>query len=407
VSKAWIVAGLGFGDEGKGSVVDWLARRHGATTVVRYNGGAQAAHHVVTPGGRTHCFAQFGAASFVPGVRTHLSRFMVVDPLALAAEAHALGLPDAYARLSADPACVVVTPFHRLLNRIREAARGDARHGSCGLGIAEARLDSERPGLPVVRLGDALDPARLRRTLRLLWHVKVDQAEQIPGADPDLLADLRRPDRVEALVSAFADVVRRFRLTDAPDLGDRVVFEGAQGVLLDREHGFWPHVTPSDTTFRQALALLDGAWETERVGVLRAYHTRHGAGPLPTEDEALTRAVPDAHNGEHPWQGRFRLGWFDGVLARYALRVVGGVDTLVVTNLDRLAARMARVASTYEQMADLAAGDRDATTRALFAARPRYTECAAASLPDAIAHVAGRRVDVVSLGPTADDKRTA
>jgi adenylosuccinate synthase len=395
------VAGLGFGDEGKGSVVDWLARRHGATAVVRYNGGAQAAHHVVTPEGRAHCFAQLGAASFVPGVRTHLSRFMVVDPLALAAEERALGLPDAYARLSADPDCVVVTPFHRAVNRIREAARGSGRHGSCGLGIAEARLDSERPGLPVVRLGDALDPARLRRTLRLLWYVKVDQAEQVAGASAALLADLRRPDRVEALVEAYGDVVRRFRLTDAPDLGDRVVFEGAQGVLLDREHGFWPHVTPSDTTFAQAFALLDGDWEAKRVGVLRAYHTRHGAGPLPTEDADLTRAVPDAHNADHPWQGPFRLGWFDGVLARYALRVVGGVDTLVVTNVDRLAGR-ARVATEYEQAVDLE--DRATRTAALFAARPRYVTCDADSLLDGIAEAAGRRVDVVSRGPTADDK---
>ncbi len=402
MSRAWIVAGLGFGDEGKGSVVDWLARRYGATAVVRYNGGAQAAHHVVTPEGRTHCFAQFGAGAFVPGVRTHLSRFMVVDPLALAAEARALALADAYARLSADPGCVVVTPFHRLVNRIREAARGDARHGSCGLGIAEARLDSERAGLPVVRLGDALDPARLRRTLRLLWHVKVDQAEQIPGADPDLLDDLRRPDRADALVEAYGDITRRFRLTDAPDLGERVVFEGAQGVLLDREHGFWPHVTPSDTTFRQALELAAGA-EVERVGVLRAYHTRHGAGPLPSEDDGLTRALPDAHNADHPWQGRFRIGWFDAVLARYALRVVGGVDTLVLTNVDRLAGLRARVATAYERPVDL--DDRATRTDALFAARPRLVETDAPVA--AIAEALGRRVDVVSTGPTARDKRVA
>src|SRR5262245_25683269 len=122
-----ILAGLGFGDEGKGSLTDALARRRGeGACVVRYNGGPQAAHYVVTPEGRSHCFAQLGSGSLTPGARTFLSRFMVVDPLALAREAEALaslGVSGALRRLTLDERCVVVTPFHKLVNRIQELAR--------------------------------------------------------------------------------------------------------------------------------------------------------------------------------------------------------------------------------------------------------------------------------------------
>lgn len=469
--RAFLVAGLGFGDEGKGSVVDWLVRRHRATLVVRYNGGPQAAHHVVRPGGLTHCFAQLGAGSLVPGVRTFLSRYMLVDPLALHAEASALGrisLEEVWSRLFIDPRCVVVTPFHRLLNQMREVARGDARHGSCGRGVAEAQLDSERSGLPVVRMGDLRDPPRLYATLRLLWQVKVDQAEQLvdqffaqffaqDSEQPDdvriggprlraLLEDLRQPHRVEALCDSFTTLIRDrgVTLTEQPPPARSVVFEGAQGVLLDREHGFFPFVTPSRTTFANAQALLDD-WapraERIRVGVLRAYATRHGAGPLPTEDRELMARLPDAHNALDPWQGDFRVGWFDAVLGRHALRSVGGVDALVLTCLDRLAGLgPLRLADAYAEAQEGAPelsevswpgaalwreiprvrpehAARMALSARLFELRPRYKRLAGWDGPGltgpALAYVekvaaslgATVTVSAVSLGPTAEDKQ--
>jgi len=451
VTRALLVVGLGLGDEGKGSVVDALVRRHGASSVVRFNGGPQAAHHVVSPEGQLHCFSQFGAGTLVPGVRTHLARFVAVDPLALAREdaaLRALGVDDAMARLSVDPRCVVVTPVHRALNRIRELVRGDARHGSVGLGVGEALLDAEGAAVPSVRVGDARDPVRLGATLRLLWRMKIDLAEQLVGgargagiehaAIDRELSTLRRREPIEQLAAALEHLVHASvaTLAEGPAMGaDEVtIFEGAQGVLLDRDHGFFPYVTPSRTTLANANALLaEAAWagSSTRVGVLRAYATRHGQGPFVTEDAALTAATPDLHNAAHAFQGGFRVGWFDLVAARYAIRVVGGVDWLAITNLDRLAGlESVKVCTAYESdegrevLRDLPLGEgaasvsfeaRAALTARLSRCRPVYSEFPgwrSASDPAAEAFLRflespaalGTPVGMASWGPRAGEK---
>ena len=116
MNKTFIVVGLGFGDEGKGSVVDSLVRKYNARLVVRFNGGSQCAHNVVTPDGRHHAFRQFGSGTFVPGVATLLSKYMLVDPMAAVVEASLLadiGVPDAFNRLYVDERAFVVTPYHK------------------------------------------------------------------------------------------------------------------------------------------------------------------------------------------------------------------------------------------------------------------------------------------------------
>lgn len=351
-----VVTGLGYGDEGKGATVDALVRRHALELVVRHNGGPQAAHHVVRSDGAVHCFSQFGAGSLVPGVRTFLSRFMLVEPLALAREAAALarlGVGDALQRLVADRACAVVTPFHRLFGRIQELSRGTARHGSCGLGVGPAWLDAHNPRLPTLRLA-ALHgpPAALRGQLRLIQLMKLDQAEQLePGpGTAELLAELARPDLVDAWIAAATPIVASMTL-DTGDLlrsvlkdrPQRVIFEGAQGLLLDAERGFWPYVTPSRTGPEQAELLLAeaGAPPPLRLGVLRAYATRHGPGPFVSESAELTARLPERHNEAGPWQGPMRVGHFDLVAARHALELcpqpLDAIEALVFTCFDRLA----------------------------------------------------------------------
>ena len=171
--QAILVVDLGFGDAGKGSLVDYYVRHYRAHTVVRFNGGAQAAHNVVTPDGRHHKFSQFGSGTFVPGVRTHLSRYMLVDPVALLAEERHLrqvGVPDAFARLTIDPNAPVVTPFQRAANRLRELQRAAGRHGSCGMGIGETMADLIADPAQVLHARDLLRrPSVLERLRRLLF----------------------------------------------------------------------------------------------------------------------------------------------------------------------------------------------------------------------------------------------
>lgn len=357
---AVMTVGLGFGDEGKGATVDALVRRLGATLVVRYNGGAQAGHNVVLPDGRHHCFAQYGAGTFA-GARTYLGPRVLFDPLALAAEARHLtqvgviGPPI----VLVDERAPVLTPWHRAVNRLREAARGDARHGTCGVGIGELASDLV-DGRTVIRAGDLVPGPRWRERLREIARaVYAEQVGKVPAISTSPPAEVYDdafgalavvPDRWVERV--HDEVVNRLiHLVDGMPPGhDAVVFEGAQGVLLDETHGFHPHTTWSDCTLANAeeiLAAAGGAATVVRLGVTRTYHTRHGAGPLPTE---LTYSRDDIHlaerggpgwvlmqgehNGTGEWQGRFRVGWFDMELCAYALRACP-VDALAITCTDR------------------------------------------------------------------------
>lgn len=453
---AHLVVDLSYGDAGKGTTTDWLARTRPVHTVVRMNGGGQAAHNVVTSDGRHHTCSQFGSAVFVPGVRTYLSRHFLFEPLALMAEARRLaanGVPDALSRLAVSADALVVTPFHRAVNHLREYARGDARHGSCGLGIGEAAADALVIGPEAVRVGDLRgDRAALERKLRRLQARKRAELADLmatglaTGRGAEDVDILSAADVTEAYLGLVADVVPKIRIVADDYLtailrepGD-VVFEGAQGVLIDEWRGFHPYTTWSTCTFANALDLLaahryDG--RVVRLGVVRAYATRHGPGPFVTEDAALTAALPDRHNRQDGWQGRFRVGWFDAVATRYAIAACGGVDGLAVTGLDRLAEltdwhladayRLAAPSPRFRpsaddptEVADIRLGPfrdlayQEAVTNDLQRARPELTVTAATGDFEnrATAHLAaiaaaiGAPVAVASFGPTAGDKRS-
>jgi adenylosuccinate synthase len=329
--QAIVVTGLGFGDEGKGTTVEALVHRHDIDLVVRYNGGAQAAHNVVTPDDKHHTFSQFGSGSLL-GARTFLSEHMLVEPISLGNEArhlHELGLADPFELLTIDRRAVVITPYHIRANRYREARRGKARHGTCGMGIGEARQDALENPDDVLRVGDLLDwRALLDKLFRAQARLREEFPDEDAGASPLLVRH------------TYGQCAKRLRIVDGTWLGEQLrkgsaVFEGAQGVLLDQTWGFQPHTTWSDTTFAWADALLkacefDG--KVERVGVTRAYTTRHGAGPLPTE---YPQDGPNELHNSGGHAGSFRKGDLDVPLLRYALDVCGGVDSIALTHVDR------------------------------------------------------------------------
>lgn len=362
--KATIVVDLGFGDAGKGTIIDFLAQKAHQPTVVRFNGGAQAAHNVITSDGRHHTFAQFGSGTFARA-RTHLSRFMLIDLTAMANEAEHLseiGYGNVFSRLTVDEDSLVVTPFQKAANRLREISRGDGKHGSCGMGIGETMADMIAFPLNAVRARDLRDPAVLERKLAFFQEMKreefrqqLEYLAQNPFGKKEVSL-LLSPDAPREYAEKLWRIAMRFVIVPSTYLknlsreGD-LLFEGAQGVLLDEWHGFHPYTTWSTTTPANALELLsdigyDGS--VERLGVLRAYFTRHGAGPFVTEDRMLSHMLPEAFNKPGTWQGDFRVGWFDLVMARYAMTVSGGFDSVAITNLDRFARiPHAKIATSY------------------------------------------------------------
>ncbi|GGK39925.1 hypothetical protein GCM10011591_09430 [Nocardia camponoti] len=330
MSAHLIVVDLGFGDAGKGATVDWLCSAEaglGVAGVVRFNGGAQAAHNVVVDG-RHHCFAQFGAGTF-SRVPTLLSRYCLVEPMALASESErlaALGVVDPLGLVAIDGDALLTTPIHIAANRAREDARGSSRHGSCGRGIGETASYALEYDAPRVR--DCRDPVLLRAKLdQLAAHYAPLLTGSAHGFEPidDLVRMYREFTCAVRIVDGAAELARMVAR-------GRVVFEGAQGVLLDEWRGFHPHTTWSTVEPRNAHALLAEVGASGQVlGVTRAYATRHGAGPLPTE---APLEIPEPHNGFGHYQGDFRQGHFDLVLARYAVAACGRVDALVVNHLD-------------------------------------------------------------------------
>ncbi len=430
--QAFAAIDLGFGDCGKGLVTDYLARRTDAGVVVRFNGGAQAGHNVVTPDGRHHTFAQLGAASFLPEVRTFLARHVLVHPTALALEASVLaskGVADPLARVRISERARVITPFHQAANRLREISRGGARHGSCGVGVGETAAHAVAHPDQAVLAGDWRDPRRLRRKLahiRECFHAELAGLADDPAAERER-AVFEDADVIERWVEAVAPLAR----TVAPDEllagwlreTPAVIFEGAQGLLLDEALGFFPYCTWSDCTARNARELLaEAAPELDlRVwGVMRAHALRHGAGPLPTESNEIRPRVD--HNARNPWQGEVRYGWFDAVLARYALTLAGDLDALVLTHLDLLGARPRwPIATRYRPGArepDLVDGggqlvalasppiDRQVRLTDLLLRCGVELDEILADEPSFIAGLEGllgRRVDAASRGPCATD----
>ena len=345
------VQGLGFGDCGKGLFIDALCRVMQAHTVVRFNGGAQAAHNVVLPDGRHHTFSQFGAGSFHPGVHTLLAFPVIVHPTALLVESSYLqraGVTDALQRLVIDGRCRLTTPFHQAAGRMRELARGAAAHGSCGVGVGETvRHDLALPEL-TLRYADLLTPARALDKLEALRTTLLAAVEQ-DGASNDanvgwheeraVLRDgalaYRWLERARELVrhappAPQADVAARLHLPGT------VLFEGAQGVLLDEWRGFHPYTTWSTIHTSAVEAVAVDAGQHGRIthlGAMRSYLTRHGHGPFPSHDPRLD-LLPEPHNAAGGWQGIFRRGHPDLVLLRYALAAIGRLDGLLVSHLD-------------------------------------------------------------------------
>ena len=311
MSKINIIIGLGFGDEGKGIMTDFVCSQATNPLVIRFNGGSQAGH-TVNYNGFSHVFSNFGSGTF-RGAPTYWSRFCALYPKAVLNEYDILvekGFPP---MLYVDGMCPVTTDYDIFFNQNRERKDG---HGSCGAGFGATMKRNESPYKLYAK--DLQYPSVVK--------LKLEAIRNYYGFSYD-------PEAENQFLSYCAEFVQiceivyeaTFLYYQAYVLKRDFVFEGAQGVLLDMDHGFFPHVTYSNTTSKNAVALMRRNftdWESSATVnyVTRAYQTRHGNGPMTNENHTLNfNKNPKETNVFNEWQGNFRCTPLDLDLLKYAV----------------------------------------------------------------------------------------
>jgi adenylosuccinate synthase len=316
------VIGLGFGDEGKGLVTDWLCSSRNIDGVIRYSGGQQAGHTVVKDETR-HVFAGFGSGTF-RGVKTLWTKQCTFDPMAFKREHEILLEKGFKPELLVDRMSPVTTPLEIHKNR----KMSYVVDGTCGSGVGTTWEREENNYS--LRFIDLYFPSVLHKKMELLlkWYT-VEHNLRLQEKD------------LESFLHSCLYVIRHTKNVDMDDLFNNhrnYVYEGSQGLMLDMEIGFFPHVTRSHTG-RKGIEALGYHQEFQTFFVTRAYQTRHGNGPMTTEHiEHGLEENPNETNVNNAYQGEFRKGLLDLDLIRYALARNGvkHQDSLVVTCVDHL-----------------------------------------------------------------------
>ncbi len=330
-----VVIGAQWGDEGKGKITDLLSRS--ADVVVRSQGGVNAGHTVVVQG-QTFKLHLIPSGILYPNTECIIGSGTVIDPEVLLQEIEQLKtLNVSFDNLKISQTAHVTMPYHRLIDRAAEERRGDYKIGTTGRGIGPTYADkSERTGIRVL---DLMHPERLREQLEWTINYKnviLEKLYNLPALDPEIVivqymkyAESLRPFVIDASLAIYEAVKQK----------KNILFEGAQGTLLDLDHGTYPYVTSSNPIAGGACVGAGvGPTMIDRViGVAKAYTTRVGEGPFPTE---LTGGIGDILGDRGAEFGtttgrRRRCGWFDAVIGRYAVRI-NGLDCLAITKLDVL-----------------------------------------------------------------------
>ncbi|MGD1698543.1 adenylosuccinate synthase [Dapis sp. BLCC M229] len=330
-----IVIGAQWGDEGKGKITDLLSKS--ADVVVRYQGGVNAGHTVVVEG-QTFKLHLIPSGILYADTECIIGSGTVIDPKVLIEEldqVEALGISTA--KLMISQAAHVTMPYHRLIDKASEERRGSQKIGTTGRGIGPTYADkSERTG---IRMIDLISPERLREQVNWTVNYKnviLEKLYNLSPLDPDEViseylkfADRLRPHVIDASLNIYNAIQQR----------RNILFEGAQGTLLDLDHGTYPYVTSSNPVAGGACVGTGvGPTMIDRViGVAKAYTTRVGEGPFPTEaKDEVGELLGDRGAEFGTTTGRKRrCGWFDAVIGRYAVRI-NGMDCMAITKLDVL-----------------------------------------------------------------------
>ncbi|KKJ76307.1 adenylosuccinate synthetase [Kiloniella litopenaei] len=331
------VVGSQWGDEGKGKIVDWLSER--ADVVVRFQGGHNAGHTLVIDG-EVYKLSLLPSGIVRKGKMSIIGNGVVVDPWALLAEMDRLreqGVELTPDNLKISENAALILPLHGEVDRAREAAaKGDAKIGTTGRGIGPAYED--KVGRRAIRICDLADPDFLKERVDalLLHHNALLRGLNQPEIDGAGVVEKLL--EIAPKILPFVDVVWQ-RLEECRKTDKRVLFEGAQGAMLDVDHGTYPFVTSSNTISGQASA-GSGVGPSSVgyvLGITKAYTTRVGSGPFPTElfDDVGQRLGERGHEFGTVTGRQRRCGWFDAVMVRQACKV-GGITGIALTKLDVL-----------------------------------------------------------------------
>lgn len=368
-NRVFCVIGANFGDEGKGTVTDYICSgRSGMTlpdskfVVVRFNGGAQAGHTVVLDDGTRHVFSHFGSGT-LRNVPTYLTKKFIVNPIVFRQERDALLSTDRIPKIIIHRNCPVTTPWDIMINQAAEVARGSSRHGSCGLGIGET-IERDLNGIKFT-VGDILEGRealeKIFDYIQMTWssvrlrELKVDYSD-IPSFFDEKVRERFIYDCLQMVEAPGVTIVAEEDLQETvTEKFDSFVFEGAQGLALDMDYRYFPHVTRSKTGhtyFEEEVRLLglDTTSHIFMIYVTRTYITRHGSGPIgpsPVEfnHNPFNDSFVDQTNVENKFQGAFRYAHL--YLEDLASRIV--VDTpkelkftrvLFVTHVDQVASQI-------------------------------------------------------------------
>ena len=336
MSKNIVVIGTQWGDEGKGKIVDWLAES--ARGVVRFQGGHNAGHTLWVNGKKT-ILRLIPSGIMHPSVTCYIGNGVVLSPEALLkeiSELEAAGL-DVRSRLKISEACPLILPYHVALDQAREARRGDAKIGTTGRGIGPAYED--KVARRALRVQDLFDPESFRAKVDEVLDLHNFVLTKYLGAQAISAQEV--VDQAIALAPAVAPMVADVSslLYMAQQAGENLLFEGAQGALLDVDHGTYPYVTSSNCVAGAAAAGAGVGPQSLNyvLGITKAYATRVGSGPFPTElldETGMQLATVGKEFGSVTGRPR-RCGWFDGAALKRSVRL-NGISGLCITKLDVL-----------------------------------------------------------------------
>ena len=359
LEKIYIVTDLGPGDGGKGGIVHSLAHKYDASVIIK-RGGAQGSHGVRTSRGESFNFSQWGCGT-LEGIPTFLSEQMVIMPVGLKNEAEALqelGVDSPFLLISADPYCICATPYHKIASHLEELKLGDKPRGTIGSGVGQAYRMYEELGWAFTIYAHELIHKHV--VFSKLFNQRAEYQRRYRNypkdnglaVDAPLIAEelelLYDDGYLEFSVDLFMEIGEKLRQETLSDVLEKengvAIVECSHGVLTDAETGLRPHVSAIRTLPKFTVVMLKKAGfegEIVNLAVHRAYEIRHGAGPMPTYDEAFTKQMlPGSHKAENRWQGIVRAGPLDFNLLRRAVRACSDTpfDGICVTWFDQVLA---------------------------------------------------------------------